>query len=581
MPAINEAVRLNANTTQAIPPSLGIEGILSAKSANNLALARSIAERTRIDDMDPVSFGRYSREYLDILNRTEQHQDILSWVEGNKVSNRLQLFAQADATQIRTIIAESHEAEGNFWPAAKIRYELAADSSRSRSARKNSLRPDHQNLLWRDLLQLSIKEIRQRQSETRSSGLARWLELASIVRDPALSLDQQTVKLKQWQFDMQSNRQGFTMQAPRELGLIPALQQESWQHVVALLPLSGKLASAGKAIQDGMLASQLQSSSSAMRLSFIDSNSRSTSQLINEAHAQGADLIVGPLEKQKLRELAGIRAPVPVLALNYLENTIMPANVAQFGLATEDEARDLASTLSASGAKRILLLNTSRDWASRAARSFSAHWQDDDKVLIQKTLPSEQQYNEVIQNAFAIDQSTQRKAGLQSLFGKRLEFQTRRRQDIDAVVVFANARQLATIKPLLAYHYAGDVPVLTASQINGGQTRAELRDLNGTVFKDAPFLLEKSTLKKQTKDRYQGRTQLQRLFAMGMDAYLLSKRLPLLMGIEQGPIEGATGQLQLNEQRFERSMDTALIAGSRILKKSDAAIIAEIKDNLD
>ena len=576
MPAINEAVRLNTHEKQAIPAALGVEGLLSAKAANNLALARSIAERTRVDEMDPLLFGRYGREYLSVLLQSREHASVLQWAEQNNLNRRLPLFAPDDASSLLESLAISHETLGNYWEAAKIRYSLASTTQRS-SRGKRAVEPDHTDLLWRDLLQLDIDEIKSSQSKTRSAELKSWLELAAIVRDPELSLNLQVDRLREWQARMDSAPGSLRVSQPRELGLLPSLHRERWERAVALLPLSGKLAGAGKAIQDGMLAAQLKGSDNALKLSFIDSNGRDTSQLLEQARARGADVIVGPLAKQKLDDLTSIRSPVPILALNYLEDAIMPANVTQFGLATEDEARELAKTLSAAEANRVLLLHSSRDWAVRAAKSFSANWEGDDNHLIREVLQSEQQYNDAIQRAFDIDQSLQRKSGLQSLFGKRLEFQTRRRQDIDAVVVFANARQLATIKPLLAYHYAGNIPVLTASQINGGQTRAELRDLNGTIFKDAPFLLKNSPLKKETAQRYRGRTQLQRLFAMGMDAYLLAQRLPVLMSIEQGPIEGATGRLQLIDQRFERKLDTALIAGSRVVPRSDASIQAQLE----
>ncbi len=578
MPEINEAVRLNARETQAIPASLGVEGILSARNANNLPLARSIAERTRTDAMSPQLYGRYAREYLELLVQQDDHAAALKWAERSAISRRISLFSESDSSRVRELLALSHEAEGSYWSAAQLRYELAADENRFSSRRKNDASLSHRDFLWRDLLQLDVDQLRRLRRDTRSNGMVAWLELAAIVRDPLLSIEQQSQKVQQWQRTMQSQRGDFAIEAPRELGLLPALESESWQHVVALLPLTGKLASAGKAIQDGMLAAKLRGKGADLRLTFVDSNAGATTTLIEQAKSLGADIIVGPLAKANLRDLANVRSPVPVLALNYLDDAIMPANIAQFGLASEDEARDLAATLSAANAQRVLLLHSDKDWATRAANSFASNWNSPDKHLSRENLGPERGYNDIIQRAFAIDQSEQRKSGLQSLLGKRLEFQTRRRQDIDAVVVFANARQLATIKPLLAYHYAGDIPVLAASQINSGQTRTELRDLNGIIFKDAPFLLEKSSLRENTKAHYRGRTQLQRLFAMGLDAYLLAQRLPLLMGIEQGPIKGATGQLQLVSQRFERKMDSALIARSRIVAKSEEAIIAQLKN---
>ena len=66
---------------------------------------------------------------------------------------------------------------------------------------------------------------------------------------------------------------------------------------------------------------------------------------IQKEAANGVDLFIGPLEKDKVAALLKRACPVPVLALNRLalpDEARINGNLFQFGLAPEDEAIQIA-----------------------------------------------------------------------------------------------------------------------------------------------------------------------------------------------------------------------------------------------
>ena len=144
--------------------------------------------------------------------------------------------------------------------------------------------------------------------------------------------------------------------------------------VALLLPLSGRQQSAGMAVRDGFIAAHLDSvrQRSNGRCWSIDVALLG----VGEAHAQaqnaGAGLIVGPLLRESVQAIEPDRlAPMPVLALNYLPDG-EPARTGfwQFGLAPEDEAREIAARAIALGQRRAISLAPDNSWGRRLQSAF-------------------------------------------------------------------------------------------------------------------------------------------------------------------------------------------------------------------
>jgi len=148
-----------------------------------------------------------------------------------------------------------------------------------------------------------------------------------------------------------------------------------------LLPLSGRTAAAGKAIQNGFMGAYFSTVAGlddpqTVRIYDV-SNEGGASAAYATAVADGAEFVIGPLLKNNVVALANdILVPVPVLTLNYLpDNTLAPPGLYQFALAPEDEARSAAVRALADGHTRAVALVPNNDWGRRVLTSFSTEFE--------------------------------------------------------------------------------------------------------------------------------------------------------------------------------------------------------------
>ena len=150
------------------------------------------------------------------------------------------------------------------------------------------------------------------------------------------------------------------------------------------------------------------------------------------------------------------------------------------------------------------------------------------------------------------DQSKQRDQRLRELLQHRLEFQERRRQDADAILLTALPDAARLIKPMLDYHFAADMPVYATSHLYPGHADATRDvDLNGISFCDLPWILEPpsaahlqlSSAGKETLSRFG------RLYALGVDAINVYPWLEQLQNAPGSFLQGETGALSIDANR--------------------------------
>jgi outer membrane PBP1 activator LpoA protein len=147
--------------------------------------------------------------------------------------------------------------------------------------------------------------------------------------------------------------------------------------------------------------------------------------------------------------------------------------------------------------------------------------------------------------------SRDRAIQVERTIGLNVEFEPRRRQDAEAIIMVAEPAIARQFKPLFAYYFGGDLPVYSPSIVYEGTPDAGRdRDLNQIIFTDIPWVLnDKNPLRNEASSVLPGtRGQLGRLFAMGADAWKLSKRLPLLKQVQTASIDGQTGVLTMSPE---------------------------------
>jgi len=406
--------------------------------------------------------------------------------------------------------------------------------------------------IWEHLKSLNLRQLEEAIDNAMGFEIQGWLELALTVRAPEISLDNQGRQVKQWQNNWPGHPAAQIL--PAELQLVTELALTRPEQIVLALPFQGRLASAGKAIRDGFLAAYYTDDSTDREetdIRIIDTSERSFASLYEELSNSPADLIVGPLDKQELEQLSSMHTlPVPVLGLNYLPaNSSVPEGLHQFGLSAEDEARQLAQRLEKANIRQALVLIPFGDWGNRVEDALRERMTELDLEIldIERFMP-EENFRSVTADLLGITTSRNRAIQVERTIGQNVEFEPRRRQDAQGIVMVAAPTVARQFKPLFAFYYGGDLPVYSPSIIYQGTPDASRdRDLNGVIFTDIPWVLEPSLpLREQAREQFSNTDgQLGRLFAMGADAWQIAKRLPLLRQIDGATITGLTGTLSM------------------------------------
>jgi len=455
--------------------------------------------------------------------------------------------------------------------------------------------------IWHDLMNVpreKLTALAEDDSQVLQQG---WAELALVARNNAANLNAQLAQLERWQ--QQWIAHPASEQLPTDLQLLRQLIEQQPRQIALLLPQEGPLANAAAAVRDGFLAAYFSAPLGATRpdVFHYDTSEGEILDIYQRAVTEGADLIIGPLDKANVHALASAPLTRPVLALNTLERntsedsssipnggidelesalalqSVIPAlplhednltaplaedqlfapRLYQFGLAAEEEARQVAHFARLEGRRNVMLIVADAGWASRSADAFTDVWQAaGGRVLGRSTFAGTGDYSSIIKQALLIDQSEQRYQQLRRTLGKGAEFEPRRRQDVDMIFLVANPTQALQIKPTLAFHYAADLPVYATSQVYSGKPSATDSDLAGIRFNTLPWLFDQQSPEKRTLAQHTEVPEAyMRLQAMGVDAYHLYARLPQLRQLPGARVFGATGQLSLDgEGHIQREL---------------------------
>jgi outer membrane PBP1 activator LpoA protein len=339
--------------------------------------------------------------------------------------------------------------------------------------------------------------------------------------------------------------------------------------VALLLPLSGRQQAAAIAVRDGFFSAYFQQAADQRpRIRVYDVAGQDIGAALTHAVDDGAQFIVGPLTKDEVSGAAAIAdGHVPVLALNFLpEGQAAPAAFYQFALAPEDEARQVARRVVADGRPRGVALVPTGEWGARILSAFS----DELTVLGGELLargvydPGDNDYSPEIQQVLRLSDSRERHARLSSALGAKLEFEPRRRGDIEFIFVAAQPAHGRLIRPQLRFHYAGDIPTYTTSDAYEPDDNANV-DLDGIMFPDMPWMIANDPvsdeLRQAVEQAWPARANRRgRLYAFGYDAYRL---LPTLRARQSGQtrkVPGMTGRLTIaTDGRVYRDLDWAQI----------------------
>ena len=438
---------------------------------------------------------------------------------------------------------------------------------------------ENHKFIWDSLNRITEPNIIKALSQQQAIDIRGWLELNLIARRSNMLPAKIEPWINKW-YDIYEDHEAsfsFAEQLVTESKLIYI----NPTRIALLLPLSDKLKNVAEAIQNGFMYAYYNDPEEKPMLEIINVSSDPQDFYLqyNQAIQNGADFIVGPLDKKLVNELQlNESLKVPTLTLNYADDSETAVNnLYQFGLRPEDEAEQIADYALINSQYYAATLTPDSKLGDRLNRAFTERFEAlGGQVVEAARYPSQKNdYSPSIKQLLNLNSSNRRHSILDQVIGEKSEFIPRRRQDVDMVFIAGNPRQARLIKPQLKFHHAIDLPVYATSSISSSSSDPDAdRDLNGILFVDTPWALTNTTnpdfaainklWPKQNK-RYA------RFFALGIDAYKLIPSLRRLLINPDEKVSLNSGTISVDKNgRVHRELilATYLKGRAEVLKQS-------------
>ena len=389
-------------------------------------------------------------------------------------------------------------------------------------------------------------------------SLNSWFELASIYQRYRFQPDKLSYAIDSWSERFPAHP-AFALIVPEMLELSSQLVERP-NKIALLMPFSNQFSKAANAIRDGFIAAWYteNNTNDNNEIVMYDANSLNIIETYQQAVADGAEYVVGPLEKEAIEQLQQFEELlIPILALNRPDKQNEHGNdkIIQFGLLPEDEAKQVAELAISDGHALALVLTPDNEWGSRISNSFIERWEElGGGVLEQVYLDTaSKDFATPVKELLNVDSSQARATDLRRRFGRKIISIERRRQDMDLIFVAAVPSDARQLMPQIRFFRAGDVPIYTTSHVfSGVENTQHDADMDNILFVDIPWILDTKRQLSLIQDSLnrnwsQDRSSYRRLYALGIDAYRLIPELNRLRLDKSMTLSGETGDLELTD----------------------------------
>ncbi len=471
----------------------------------------------------------------------------------------------------RTVLAKFHETRAIILQSKKEYFAVTTERILLNSYLDDTHEiSDNYQKLWQSLSQLSPSELDTYRINN-AGILTSWLELAIISKTMLQNTVNLEASITTWQQRYPDH--------PALVDIIPEIIDTSRQlaeqpsQVALLLPFTGRYNDASIAIREGFMAAWYESRDDKPIIKIYNTDTENIISRYAQAIAEGADFVVGPLQKPaitKLVEQSDIT--VTTLVLNQYDGEYDISNASslsplpvfiQFSLSPEDEARQVAERAWFDGRTRAISITTGDERSRRIQDAFVSHWQEIGGILLEHVSIGQdvKELSNPVKSVLNIDQSEQRSKTLRSKLQRSLKTETRRRQDVDLIFMAVSPPIARQLVPQLRYYGTENIALYSISNIyTGNVNKREDGDIDGVSFVDMPWVIdpenEYSPLNRMI-ERYQkpSLSAYKRLYAFGIDAYRLIPRLAELSLQPSKQYEGKTGYIKIDKEgRVQRRL---------------------------
>ncbi len=470
---------------------------------------------------------------------------------------------------------------------------------------------------WQTLTQMTPDQMNNLAINANENVLQGWLDLLGVYRANASDPDMLKAGISDWQTRYPYNPAAKML--PTALMQLQNFQPASTGKIALLLPLSGQAQVFANAIQkgfndakNGVLAQgsapaaatpvqapeavqatpdtvvspsadataaqpadvQPQSApansvetaapSSSTQIQVYDTSTQPIEQILTQAKNDGATLVVGPLLKNHVEQLANSQTSLNVLALNEPESVQNRPNLCYFALSPEDEARDAAHHMWDQGKRTPLLLVPRSSLGDRVNKSFAAEWQKlGGGTVLQQQFGSKTELKQGINSGAGIRLSgtpiTVQPAAATGITIGGLNIPapmtdaqvSSSNGSVDSVYIVATQDELTLIKPMISMRVSSrdNVGLYASSRSYQAGAGPDYRlELDGLQFSDIPLLSGANpALMQQAAKSFNNDYSLVRLYAMGIDAWTLANHFNEMRSLPGFQIKGDTGNLSANQ----------------------------------
>lgn len=461
--------------------------------------------------------------------------------------------------------SRAYEQRGNLYEAVRSLVNMTPHIDREDDRAKNNEK------IWALLNKMSLPALNQYRRLNPKSELSSWLELALIHQTMLFQPDLLKPAVSMWKEEYPDH--------PANEAIIEDILENAARsgvrpsHTALLLPFTGPLEWASQAIRDGFFSAWYASEDYKPVVSIYDCDAINIDQIYSRAVENGADFIIGPLEKSAIENLlksGGLT--VTTLALNTVDTPLletMPAvsnsnlpMLIQFGLSPEDEARQVAIRANAEGYKRALVIIPNDERGQRLFDAFRTQWEEfGGKIMEQIHYPvNTDEHKTWVKSLLNANSSEKRSAELRARLNRNLRSETRLRNDADMIFLSATPVTARRIVPEFRF-YQTRIPIFSTSEIFSGIDNPQLdKDLDNVIFNHMPWVLdpkiENSVLQHSVNRLWSAEKSTYRHFyALGIDAFQLITHLQRLILQDSVKFPGMTGELNLADKgRLNRKL---------------------------
>ncbi|MFK8257827.1 penicillin-binding protein activator [Erwinia sp. AnSW2-5] len=469
---------------------------------------------------------------------------------------------------------------------------------------------------WQTLTQLTPDQMNSLTINANENVLQGWLDLLGVYRANVSDPDMLKAGISDWQTRYPYNPAAKML--PTALTQVQNFQPASTGKIALLLPLSGQAQVFANAIQKGFndakngvlaqssapaVAAPVQAPdavqaapdavvspsadattaqpadvqpqsvpansvetaapSSNTQIQVYDTSTQPIEQILTQAKNDGATLVVGPLLKNHVEQLANSQTSLNVLALNEPESFQNRPNLCYFALSPEDEARDAAHHMWDQGKRTPLLLVPRSSLGDRVNKAFAAEWQKlGGGTVLQQQFGSKTELKQSINSGAGIRLSgspitVQPTAATGVTIGglnipAQVDAQVSSGSgSVDSVYIVATQDELTLIKPMISMRVSSrdNVGLYASSRSYQAGAGPDFRlELDGLQFSDIPLLSGANpALMQQAAKAFNNDYSLVRLYAMGIDAWTLANHFSEMRSLPGFQIKGDTGNLSANQ----------------------------------